>query len=445
LEQIAASFAGRLVRVLHEAVPVVDRRRFQGYPYPGMTTPDDEPIRIIDDLTPPEKRLGPAWKILVVDDSQSVLDLSDMVLADVVFDRRPLAMYYATSAAEAKRVLAEHGHESFAVALIDVVMEDETAGLRLVEHIRTTLGNHTMRLILRTGQPGFAPEESVILQYDINDYRNKTDLRAQQLVTLVIAALRGHRDLLALAEERKRAERLAVEAQSLSKAKSEFLLLLSHEMRTPLEGILGNADLLADEVPDTLRQPVADIRLSGQRMLRVVEDLLDTAALQTGTWQVHTGVVRPAAMLQSIATAVAPFAHERAITVTTAVDAQVPPVLVGDDRSLERALFLLTDNAVKFSARGTVELTVEVSGAVADPQRLRFCVKDRGPGLPADRERLLQPFALGDASLRRRHGGLGLGLAIVKGITDRLCGTLVLSDRDGGGTVASIELALPRS
>lgn len=410
-----------------------------------MTTPADEPIRIIDDLTPPEKRLGPAWKILVVDDSQSVLDLSDMVLAGVVFDRRPVSLFYATSCAEAVCVLAEHGHESFALALIDVVMEDETAGLRLVEHIRTTLGNQAMRLILRTGQPGFAPEESVILQYDINDYRNKTDLRAQQLVTLVVSALRGHRDLLALAEERKRAERLAAEAQSLSKAKSEFLLVLSHELRTPLEGILGNADLIASEVGEGLRQSVDDIRLSGQRLLRVVEDLLDTAALQTGSWALRSGVVRPAVLLQSVAAAVMPHAHERAITVTTAVEAQVPPVLVGDDRSLERALFLLTDNAVKFSARGTVELTVEVIGAIADPQRLRFSVKDRGPGLPADRERLLQPFALGDASMRRRHGGLGLGLAIVKGITDRLCGTLMLGDRDGGGTVASIELALPRS
>jgi signal transduction histidine kinase len=410
-----------------------------------MTTPDDEPIRIIDDLTPPEKRLGPAWRILVVDDSQSVLDLSDMVLAGVVFDHRPVSLYYATSAAEAKRVLAEHGHDSFAVALIDVVMEDETAGLRLVEHIRTALGNHTMRVILRTGQPGFAPEESVVLQYDINDYRNKTDLRAQHLVTLVVAALRGYRDLLALAEERRRAERLAGEAQVLSKAKSEFLLLLSHELRTPLEGILGNADLIADEVGEALRQPLADIRFSGLRMLRVVEDLLDTAALQTGTWPVRSGVVRPAALLQGVAAAVAPLAQERAITVTVTVDPAVPPVLMGDDRSLERAVFLLTDNAVKFSARGTVELMVEVVGILTDPQRLRFSIKDRGPGLPADRERLLQPFALGDASMRRRHGGLGLGLAIVKGITDRLCGTLTLNDRDGGGTIASIELALPRS
>lgn len=168
-----------------------------------MNRSDDEPIRIIDDLTPPEKRLGPAWKILVVDDSQSVLDLSDMVLAGVVFDRRPVALYFATSAIEAQRVLSEYGHESFAVALIDVVMEDAAAGLRLVQHIRTTLGNRTMRLILRSGaQPGLVPDENFILQHDINGYCNKADLRAQQLVTLVIAALREHRDLVALVHER---------------------------------------------------------------------------------------------------------------------------------------------------------------------------------------------------------------------------------------------------
>jgi signal transduction histidine kinase len=407
-----------------------------------MTTPDNEPIRIIDDLTPPEKRLGPAWKILVVDDSQSVLDLSDMVLADVVFDRRPVALFYATSAAEAQRVLMEYGHENFAVALIDVVMEDESAGLRLVQHIRTTLGNRTMRLILRTGQPGFAPEESVILHYDINDYRNKTDLRAQQLVTLVISALRGHRDILALAQERQRAERLAAEAQSASKAKSEFLVLLSHELRTPLEGILGNAELLADAVSYEGRPRLADIAVSGQHMLRLVEDLLDAAALQTGAWPVRTSVFTADDVVEAVARAVGTAAAVRTISVQAHADPRLSQRLAGDVQSLQRALTLLADNAVKFSPRGVVEIVAEVVGQTLDPLRVRFSVRDRGPGLPADRERLLQPFALGDASMHRRHGGLGLGLAIVKGIVDRLGGTLVLSDREGGGTVASIELAL---
>lgn len=166
---------------------------------------DDEPIRIIDDITPPVQRLGPPWRILVVDDSQGILDLSDMVLAGVVFDRRPVALYFATSAAEAMRVLAEHGHDSFAVALIDVVMEDETAGLRLVEHIRLTLHNRELRVILRTGRSGFAPEAGHIRQYDINNCCNKTELRPQQLVTLVESALNGHRELIALREERERA------------------------------------------------------------------------------------------------------------------------------------------------------------------------------------------------------------------------------------------------
>jgi CheY-like chemotaxis protein len=180
----------------------MDQGRFRGYPYLGMTTPDDAPIHIIDDITPPEKRLGPAWKILVADDSQSVLDLSDMVLAGVVFDRRPVSLFFATSATEAQRVLSEYGHENFALALIDVVMEDESAGLRLVKHIRATLGNRTMRLILRTGQPRPALPESALLHYDIDDFRSKADLRTDQLVTLVISALGRHRDIVALAEKR---------------------------------------------------------------------------------------------------------------------------------------------------------------------------------------------------------------------------------------------------
>ena len=154
-----------------------------------MTSSDYEPIRIIDDITPPEQRLGPPWRVLVVDDNQGILDLSDIVLAGVVFARRPVTLFFATSALEAERVLAEWGHQGFALALIDMVMEDQTAGLRLIEHIRGTLGNQRMRLMLRTGMSSGALAAEVMRRLDIDGCHLKTDLRAQHLIDLVLASL----------------------------------------------------------------------------------------------------------------------------------------------------------------------------------------------------------------------------------------------------------------
>ncbi len=155
-----------------------------------MTTPtDDQLISIIDDLTPPEQRLGTPWRLLVVDDNQSVLDLSDMVLAGMVVDRRPVTLFYAQSAARAQEVLDEWGHQTFALALVDLVMEDDTAGMRLVEHVRGTLGNGLMRMILRTGLSRMMPTAEAMRRLDIDGCHLKTDLRSQVLIDLVVASL----------------------------------------------------------------------------------------------------------------------------------------------------------------------------------------------------------------------------------------------------------------
>ena len=167
----------------------LDRRLNLGYDSGRMDTFDDRPIRIIDDITPLHEQLGPAWRVLVVDDNQTILELSDMVLAGIEMDHCRVSLFFAASASEAQRVLAEHGHESFAVALIDVAMEDATAGLRLVEHIRHTLGNKSMRLLMRTGANAVTSQDELIHRYDLEGFYVKTDMRTQPLIDLVTASL----------------------------------------------------------------------------------------------------------------------------------------------------------------------------------------------------------------------------------------------------------------
>lgn len=143
----------------------------------------------------------PAWKVLIVDDEEDVHHVTRMTLKRLFFDGRSVAFFSASSAAQAKEILQVH--PDIAVMLLDVVMEDENAGLALVHYVRKELENAMVRIILRTGHPGQAPEESVTIEYDINDYREKTELTTQRLITAVVTALRSYRDLQTIDENRR--------------------------------------------------------------------------------------------------------------------------------------------------------------------------------------------------------------------------------------------------
>ena len=134
------------------------------------------------------------WKVLIVDDEVEVHAVTRLVLENFVFEEKKIELISVYSAEEAKKILEKQ--DDIALVLLDVVMERSDAGLRLVRYIREELGNTLVRIILRTGQPGAAPESRVIVEYDINDYKEKTELTAQKLLTTVITAIRSYRDLL---------------------------------------------------------------------------------------------------------------------------------------------------------------------------------------------------------------------------------------------------------
>lgn len=182
------------------------------------------------------------WRVLVVDDDPEVLEVTRMILSPIRFMNKGLELVNASSAKEAKQIIAENGN--FAIALIDVVMESEDAGLQLVRHIREVANNQSVRIILRTGQPGQAPEDKVIVDYDINDYKSKTELTAKKLFTTIIAALRSYRHIKALEMNKMGLERVIESSDSLFRTASmrEFssgvLTQLSAYLGQEPEGIL---------------------------------------------------------------------------------------------------------------------------------------------------------------------------------------------------------------
>src|SRR5215813_4970352 len=179
---------------------------------------EDDIVHLIDDPgdRPPEQ--GPRWKIAVIDDEPAVHDGTRFALSDYRLNGQSLEILSAYSAAEGRELMRRHA--DVAVVLLDVIMESDTAGLGLVEYIRNDLKNETVRIILRTGQPGQAPERRVIVEYDINDYKAKTELTADKLFTSLTASLRGYQQLQRMVETRRGLEMIIEGAATLYDLKS---------------------------------------------------------------------------------------------------------------------------------------------------------------------------------------------------------------------------------
>src|SRR5262249_45356004 len=146
-----------------------------------------------NDKAPEPLRTLDPWVVMIVDDDVAVHQVTQLVMSGFEFAGRRLLFLDAYSAAEAREMLKDR--KDVALILLDVVMEHEHAGLELAKYIREDLGNTHSRIVLRTGQPGQAPEEDVIKTYDINDYKEKTELTKRKLITVFYSALRSYRDI----------------------------------------------------------------------------------------------------------------------------------------------------------------------------------------------------------------------------------------------------------
>ncbi len=203
------------------------------------------------------------WRILVVDDEVDVHSVTQLILDDVKFKNRSIEILSAYSAADARKLLAIE--KNIAVILLDVVMESDDAGLQLVKFIRDELQDKNIRIILRTGQPGQAPEESVIVDYDINDYKAKSELTAQKLFTTVITSLRAYEAMISLdthiaslSKNREGLEKIIASTDTLFQVNSmtEFasgvLTQISSFLGCQPDGILCIEELLdADSMNET--------------------------------------------------------------------------------------------------------------------------------------------------------------------------------------------------
>ncbi|MDA8231981.1 MAG: hybrid sensor histidine kinase/response regulator [Magnetospirillum sp.] len=394
------------------------------------------------------------WRVLVADDDEQVHQMTRLLLRDFSFEGRPFEPVSARSAAEAADVLRTH--PDIPVALIDVVMESPDAGLRLVRRIRDELGNGRLRIILRTGQPGEAPERDVVLGYDVNDYKNKTELTAQKLFTALVGAVRAWNDIVrasTLAEElaglnasleRKVAERTealarAKEAAEVALAREttakrqlrQFLSMMSHEFRTPLAVIDSAAQMLLLRAAETLRPRLDAIRGGVQRLIGLIDTCLADEQLDSGQIILQEQAFDLKPLLEGVIAQHRNAAPERTIRVECAA----LPGAWGDPGLLTLVFNNLISNALKYSGDASpVDIGAEDEGGA-----IRVTVRDQGIGIPEDDlPRVFERFhRAGNAA---GVPGSGIGLHMARQIVDLHGGSLAVASRVGSGSTFTVRL-----
>jgi CheY-like chemotaxis protein len=209
-----------------------------------------------------------------------------------------------------------------------------------------------------------------------------------------------------------------------------FLRLMSHEMRTPLNGVIGMLGLLTRTRLDGAQRAYAEAaRESAEHLLGLVNDLLDYARLEAGRLEFDPAPVDLEGLVRGVAELLSPRAHEKGLEIVWSVAPDAPDILADDGR-LRQVLFNLAGNAVKFADHGGVSIAVERTGGPDGRPTLAFIIDDTGPGVPVEaRARIFEEFGHVDASDATRHGGAGLGLAVVRRLATAMGGSVKVSDR----------------
>jgi len=233
-------------------------------------------------------------------------------------------------------------------------------------------------------------------------------------------------------------------AEAANRSKSRFLATVSHEFRTPLNGILGLTGLLLETSLTADQETYArGVQSSGEALLALVDDILDFSKIEAGRLDLRPEATDIEALIRDIVELLAARAFAKGIDIAADVATGMPARLVVDASRLRQVLLNLAGNGVKFTDSGGVTIEAAVEPAPPPTVRVAFTVSDTGPGVPPEEaERIFGEFEQADSALTRRHGGTGLGLAISRRLVRRMGGDICLAPREGGGSVFRFALDL---
>jgi PAS domain S-box-containing protein len=252
-------------------------------------------------------------------------------------------------------------------------------------------------------------------------------------------------DITALVKEKHQRKKATLESQkakSASAAKSEFLSMMSHELRTPMNAILGSAKLLETSgLDDEQSEHIKTMIEGGEVLMAVLNDVLDFSKIEAGKLDIEATEVDVAHLVRRLERLWRPKAEDTGVTLVCRIAKDVPAYIKIDTTRLRQILFNLFSNAIKFTAKGTVTLSVSLKSQNEGIAELCFDVSDTGIGMsPEVQDRLFSAFEQADSSTTRRFGGTGLGLAISRKLARLMGGDITVQSQERVGTTFSLGL-----
>ncbi|GAB3374860.1 ATP-binding protein [Spongiibacter taiwanensis] len=370
------------------------------------------------------------WKVLIVDDEDEIHVVTRLALQDFHFGGRHLEFISAYSAEQARSVL--RAQPDIAIILLDVVMETDDAGLAIARFIRQELGNHFIRIILRTGQPGIAPERRVLKVYDINDYRAKTELTQDRLFSVIYTALSSYRDLIALARSRHQLIGLVNEIEQLSH-------LAARDLQLPLVDIVSSKRKIdlddPSVVPEALRQDLGEIFCNIDHMHSALNKLV--ALTSAGRFN----EVRETVDCNAVISDVLVNLRQQFETSHANLHCDTLPSLYASRRQIVQLFQNLISNAIRYTEGRAPEIHIS---AQSYERNWLFSVADNGRGIEAEHHSGL--FNL----FHRDNGGSGVtresgvGLAICEKIVRWHGGKIWLDSEPGKGSTFFFTIPLAK-
>ena len=270
-----------------------------------------------------------------------------------------------------------------------------------------------------------------------------TDFAIQDQVFDFLMLMQSQRRASAEADRLNRklteAHRIALEA---SRAKTEFLTNMSHELRTPMNGVIGMASVLQGTDLNPLQEECLDcIVKSGERMLLLINDILDLAEIETGNLKLTPTSFSPSILIDKIVRSFVVDAHKKQLGLRLHILPGLPETIFMDAEKLTQILNNLIDNSIKFTEAGAIDITVAVSKATAGNGNITFSIRDTGIGMSTHTlEKLFEAFVQGDSSMTKVYGGTGLGLSISKRLAEALGGSITVVSNLGQGSTFDLHI-----